>query len=54
MLKRDILLGVFQGHVPTARVDAMLEELETAGLAVREEKRSESGKGRPGIWWGAA
>ena len=54
MLKRDILLGVFQGHVPTARVDAMLEELETAGLAVREEKRSESGRGRPGVWWSAA
>jgi hypothetical protein len=54
MLKRDILLGVFQGHVPAARVDAMLEELETAGLAVREEKQSESGKGRRGVWWRAA
>jgi hypothetical protein len=52
LLKRDILLKVFQGHVPAARVDAMLEELEAAGLAVSEEKRE--GPGRPGMWWRAA
>ena len=48
-MKHTLLLGVFQGHVPAARVDAMLDELEASGLAVREEKRKETG--RPGTWW---
>jgi hypothetical protein len=52
MLKRDILLGVFKGHVPAARVDAMLEELEASGLAARELRCD--GPGRPGTWWRSA
>jgi hypothetical protein len=51
LLKREILLGVFKGHVPAARVDAMLEELEASSLAIREVRKSESGTGRPGTWW---
>ena len=54
MLKRDILLGVFRGHMPAARVDALLEELEAAGLAVREVRPRENGAGRPGTWWRSA
>jgi hypothetical protein len=53
MLKREILLGVFNGNVAASRVDAMLEELEAAGLAVREVKH-EGGAGRPGTWWRSA
>jgi hypothetical protein len=50
LLKRDILLGVFKGNVPAARVDAMLDELEASGLAAREDVKPE-GRGRPGVRW---
>jgi hypothetical protein len=53
LLKRDILLGVFKGNVPASRVDAMLDELEAAGLAIREEVKRE-GPGRPGVRWKSA